>query len=89
MPQTVAQIEHPLAAVRSKRLVVLVEVRNVVHAGLQSPVCCLGDVAALRVFEIAEVARKRLLLLIIDWLVVKHQHGEPVHRGFDFARLVG
>ena len=50
---------------------------------VQALVLRLGDVAAARVLERAEVERERHLLLVGEVLVVEHQHGILVHAGLD------
>ena len=49
----------------------------------QALVLRLGDVAAARVLDVAEIAGERHLLLVGELLVVEHQHGMLVHAGLD------
>ena len=48
----------------------------------------LGDVAAARVLDGAEVARERHLLLVGELLVAEDEHGVLVHAGLDGRHLV-
>ena len=55
MPEPVAEVEHAPPVVALERLAVLVQVRDVDHALLQAEFVRLGDVAALRILDGAEV----------------------------------
>ena len=48
----------------------------------------LGNVAALRVFDLAEILRERHLLVVGDVLVMEHQHRVTVHAGLDRRSLL-
>ncbi len=48
----------------------------------------LGDVAAARVLQRAEVAREGHLLLVGELLVAEHQHGVAVHAGLDGSNVL-
>ena len=89
VPQHVAEVEQALAAVAGQRLVVLAEVGDVVHAGRQALVLRLGDVAAARVLDRAEVERERHLLLVGQLLVAEDEHGVLVHAGLDGRHVLG
>jgi hypothetical protein len=66
-----------------------VEVGHVVHAERQAPVLELGDIAAARVLQLAEVAAERHLLLVGHRLAVEDEHGILVHAGLDGSHLLG
>ena len=83
MPQPVAEIEHAAAVVARQRLAVLVEVRDVDHAGLEAQLVRLGDVTAERALDLAEVLGEFDLLVVGDVLVAKDQHRVAVHAGVD------
>ena len=89
VPEHVAEIEQAHARVARQRLAVAAEIRHVVPPGLQALVLGLGDVAAAGVFERAEVAAERHLLLVGDLLVVEHEHRVAIHPRLDPRHLVG
>jgi hypothetical protein len=88
VPQHVADVEEPLPAVAGERLAVLAEVGDVVHANHEALVLGLGDVAAARVLDVAEVAGESHLLLVGDGLAGEHQHGVLVHARLDGGHLL-
>src|SRR5882724_11835582 len=88
MPQAIAEVEQMDATVGWQRLAVLAEIGDVVEAGREPRILRLDDVAAARILALAEIQRKRHLLLVGNVLAVKHQHGVSVHAGFDISRLV-
>ena len=49
--------------------------------------CGRGDVAG-RLLERPQAAAEDELLVVVDLLVVEHQHAEPVHAGMDGRDLV-
>jgi hypothetical protein len=83
VPELVAEIEHAAAVVAGQRLVVLIEVGDVVHADRQPPLLRLGDVVAGGVLDLAEIARERHLLVVGQLLVVEDEDGVLVHAGLD------
>ena len=64
------------------------EVGDVGHVRVQPPLLGARDVAAGGDFQRAEVAAELLLLLIGEVLVVEHQHGVPIHAGFQRRDLI-
>jgi hypothetical protein len=58
MPQAVAEIEQMGAVIARQRLAVPAEVGNVVEAGLESRILRLDDIAAARIFALAEIQRE-------------------------------
>src|SRR2546423_3428910 len=88
MPQTIAEIEHAAPVVARERLALLVEVRHVDHALLEAILVVSGDVAALGILDLAEIARERHLLIVCDVLVAEHQHRIAIHAGIDRGSLL-
>ena len=89
MPQPVADREQPAAVVARHRPVVLVEVGDVGEGGRQ-PVLVGGAQAGVqRQLDLAEAAGEGELLLVVDVLVVEHQHRVSVHAGMDRGDLGG
>src|ERR1700730_2897021 len=88
MPQAITQIEHAAAVVAVEQLVALLEVRHVGELDAQAPVLRLGDVAADRGLDRAEVTAELDLLVVGHRLIVEHQHGIFVHAGFDRSDLL-
>ena len=82
MPELVAEPEQAAAVVARQNLVVLVEVGDVVQVHAHAPVLRRGDVAG-RLLERPEAAAEGELLVVVDLLVVEHQHAELVHAGMD------
>src|SRR5581483_7729839 len=89
MPQHVAEVKQALAAVAGERPAILAEVGDVVHPDHQPLVLGLGDVAAARILDGAEVDGERHLLLVGQLLAGKHQHGILVHAGLDGRHVRG
>ena len=87
MPELVAQPEQAAAVVARQHLVVLVEVGDVVQVHAHAPVLAGGDVAG-GLLERAQAAAEDELLVVVDLLVVEHQHAEAVHAGMDGRDLV-
>ena len=54
-----------------------------VQPGLQPRILRLDDIAAARIFALAEIQRKGQLLLIGDILVAEQQHRVFIHAGLD------
>ena len=86
MPELVAQPEQAAAVVARQHLVVLVEVGDVVQVHAHAPVLRGGDVAG-RLLERPQAAAEDELLVVVDLLVVEHQHAETVHAGMDGGDL--
>ena len=86
MPKPIAESEQPPPIVARKKLVVLVEVGDVVHVHRQPPLVPLRDVAG-RLLKTTEVAAERKLRLVGEVLVVEHQHAVLVHAGGECGRL--
>ena len=76
------------AAVARQRLAVLAEVGDVVEPGLQPRIPRLDDIAAARIFPLAEIQRKRHLLIVGNVLIAKQQHAVFIHAGFDVGCLL-
>src|SRR3954452_12828784 len=88
MPELVRKVEQPAAVIAGKRLVVLPEIGDVIHPRRQALLIEARDIAAARSLDLAEVARKSHLLIIIDALVVEHQHGILVYTSFQRRDLL-
>jgi hypothetical protein len=88
MPQAVAEVEQMSAAVARQWRAVLAEVGDVVKSGAKPGILRLDNIAAVRIFAFAEIARKRQLLLVGDVLVAEQQHGVFIHAGFDIPGLL-
>ncbi len=88
MPQAIAEIEQMSAVVARQRLAVLAEVGDVVEPGLQPRVLGFDDIAAARIFALAEIQRKGQLLLVGQVLIVEQQHGVFIHAGLDIPGLL-
>ena len=89
MPQLVAEVEQPAPVVARQRRMVPTEVRDIIHQRVQALFVRLGDVAAGRVLDFAEIAGEGDLLLVGDYLVVKDEDGIAVHPSLDRRDLVG
>ena len=83
MPQLIAEIEQPAAVVARHRLVVLAKVGHVVHQRVEPLFVILGDGAAGRVFDLAEIAGESDLLLVGDVLLVEDENRIAVHAFVD------
>src|SRR5213592_1454565 len=88
MPQAVAEIEQMGAVVARQRIAVLAEIGDVVQPGGEPVIFLLGHRAAARILTLAEIARKRQLLVVGDVLVAEQQHGVFIHAGFDILGLL-
>src|SRR5262245_27617884 len=89
MPEPVADREQPTAVVAGERLVVLVEIGHVGEGRGQPVVVGSAQARAGRVLELAEAARERELLIVVDVLIVEDQHRVLVHALVDRRHLVG
>src|ERR1700722_13314613 len=90
MPQSIAELEKPDAFRRRQNVAVLIEVGKIGDAGAEPLLDSPADMAGRAiVFELAEMPRKRKLLLVGQILVAKHQHRVAVHPGFDRGDSVG
>ena len=87
MPELVAEAEQTAAVVAGQDLVVLVEVGDVVQVHAHAPVLGRGDVAG-GLLERPQAAAEDELLVVVDLLVVEHQHAEFVHAGMDGGDFV-
>ena len=76
------------AVILRQRFAVLAEIGDIVEAGRQARVLRLDDIAAAGIFALAEIERKRQLLLVGDVLVAEQQHRIFVHAGFDLGRFL-
>ena len=83
MPQAVADGEEPPAIVPCVRSVVLVEVGDVGEGGGQAVLVRRAQARADGVLDVAQAAGEGELLLVVELLVVEHQHRVPVHAGVD------
>ena len=77
----------PVPVVAGQDLVVLVEVGDVVQVHAHAPVLRRGDVAG-GLLERPQAAAEDELLVVVDLLVVEHQHAELVHAGVDGGDFV-
>ncbi len=77
------------AVVARQRLAVLAEIGDVVETGGGEPrILRLDDIAAARIFALAEIQCKRHLLRVRDVLTAKQQHGVLIHAGLDIGGLL-
>jgi hypothetical protein len=83
MPEPVAEIEYAATVVAIQRLPALVEIRYVDHAVLQPQLVILCDIAAGRTLDLSEIPGERHLLIVVDGLVAKREHGIAIHTGVD------
>jgi hypothetical protein len=88
MPQTVAEGEQPPPVVAGEHLVVLVEIGHVGKGGGQTQSPRLAQARADRVLDLPQTAGEGELLLVVDRLVVEHEHRVPVHSGMDRRHLI-
>ena len=89
MPQPVGQFEEPHPVVGGDDVAVLVEVREIRHAGAEPLGGATADMAGRLVrFELAEMAGEDELRLVGEKLIAEHQHRIPVHARFDRGDLV-
>src|SRR5260221_10189753 len=66
----------------------MTEIGNIVHQRIEPLFVRLGDVAAGRILDLAEIAGEGDLLLVGDVLVVKDQYRVAVHPGVDRRDIV-
>ncbi len=89
MPQPVADREQAPAVVERHRPVVLVEVRDIGKGGRQAVFVGRAQAGVQRQLDLAQTAGKGELLLVVDVLIVEHQHRVSVHAGMDVGDLGG
>ena len=87
MPEPVAQGAQADAVINRAHFVIAIEVGNVGHFELQAPFFGLGHFAARGNLQLAKVPAERQLGVVVEMLLVEHQHGEPVHAGLDRGNL--
>ena len=85
MPQL---IEQPAPVVAVQRLVVLIQVRHIVHQRVEPLLIWPCDTAAGRILDLAEIAGEGDLLVVGDVLVVEHQDRATIHPRLDRPDLV-
>ena len=88
MPELVAQIEQPAPVVARQRPIVLAEVRDIVHQGVEPLLVRLRHIAARRILDLAEIEGEGDLLCVGDVLIVKHEDRIAVHPGLDRRHLL-
>jgi hypothetical protein len=87
VPELVAEVEQAAAVVARHRLMVLTEVRDVVHQRTEPLLVILGYGAAGRILDLAEISGEVDLLLVGDFLVMEDQYRIAIHPLVDCGDL--
>src|SRR5262252_1186668 len=83
MPQPIAEIEGAPPIIPRQHVAVLIEIRNVAHFDGEPALIEPRHVVCLVEFDPAEAFGEGDLLFIRQRLIVKHQHGVPIHSRMD------